>query len=65
MSKNLNAEGKSNRRKRRHNDEDYYSSDEDAYLDRTGAVEKKRQARLKGKTSDSVETYDSLVSELI
>jgi protein phosphatase 1D len=43
-------------------DEDYYSSDEDTFLDRTGAVERKRQARLKGKLSDTVETYDSLVS---
>jgi len=58
-----NAEGKSNRRKRPI-DEDYYSSDEDTFLDRTGAVERKRQARLKGKLSDSVETYDSLVSLL-
>nr|CAG4649982.1 EOG090X026V [Sida crystallina] len=50
-------------RKKRFNDEDYYSSDEDTFLDRTGAVERKRQARMisAGKATDSVETYESLV----
>jgi len=45
--------------------EDYYSSDEDLYLDRTGTIEKKRHRRMKiaGKAEDKVETYESLVSE--
>ncbi len=47
------------RRKKRQYDEDYYSSDEDTFLDRTGTVERKRQARMKDK--DCVETYESLV----
>jgi len=50
-------------RKKKLYDEDHYSSDEDTFLDRTGAVERKRRAKLKaaGKISDSVETYDSLM----
>lgn len=53
------------KKKKRNYDEDYYSSDEDTFLDRTGAVERKRQAKLKaaGKISDSVETYDSLMEK--
>lgn len=53
-------ESKGTRRKRRY-DEDYYSSDEDTFLDRTGAAERKRQAKLKGKSVGAVETYESLV----
>ncbi|KAI9552178.1 hypothetical protein GHT06_022515 [Daphnia sinensis] len=48
------------RRRKRQYDEDYYSSDEDTFLDRTGAAERKRQARMKGQMSDIVETYESL-----
>jgi len=53
------------KKKKKNYDEDYYSSDEDTFLDRTGAVERKRQAKLKaaGKISDSVETYDSLMEK--
>lgn len=45
-------------------DEDFYDSDEDTFLDRTGAVEKKRQQRMQqaGKGEAQVETYQSLVS---
>nr|CAG4641503.1 EOG090X026V [Eurycercus lamellatus] len=57
-----NHESKVNRRKR-HYDEDYYSSDEDTFLDRTGAAERKRQLKLKGKLSDSVETFDTLMKK--
>nr|CAG4636820.1 EOG090X026V [Ceriodaphnia reticulata] len=47
------------RRKKRQYDEDYYSSDEDTFLDRTGTVERKRQARMKD-NKDCVETYETL-----
>ena len=43
-------------------DEDYYSSDEDTFLDRTGVVEKKRLAKMKEK-SKSIETHESLVNK--
>ncbi|KAG8431481.1 hypothetical protein GDO86_018577, partial [Hymenochirus boettgeri] len=48
-------------------DEDYYDSDDDTFLDRTGVVEKKRLDRMKkaGKIEEKPETYDSLVVKLI
>ena len=47
-------------------DDDFYDSDEDEFLDRTGDIEQKRQKRMKmaGVTSDSVETYDTLTRKL-
>ncbi|KFZ49211.1 Kanadaptin, partial [Podiceps cristatus] len=46
--------------------EDFYDSDDDTFLDRTGAVEKKRLNRMKkaGKIEEKPETYDSLVRKL-
>lgn len=45
--------------------EDYYDSDEDNFLDRTGSIERKREQRMRlaGKLEEKVETYDSLVSK--
>lgn len=42
---------------------DYYDSDDDTFLDRTGSIEKKRENRMKAKTAQTVETYDSLVAK--
>lgn len=48
-------------------DDDYYDSDEDTFLDRTGTIEKKRQIRMEqAKTkepSQTVYTYQSLVEQ--
>ncbi|KAK6628855.1 hypothetical protein RUM43_002671 [Polyplax serrata] len=45
---------------------DYYDSDDDTFLDRTGTVEKKRQLRMEQagvKTNKEVHTYQSLLEQ--
>lgn len=51
------------RKARNWEEEDYYDSDEDNFLDRTGTVERKREQRMKqaGKLEEKVETYNTLV----
>lgn len=45
---------------------DFYDSDEDTFLDRTGSVEKKRIQRMKraGKDQPTLETYETLTVKL-
>ncbi|KAK0167609.1 hypothetical protein PV327_004983 [Microctonus hyperodae] len=53
------------RKLRNWEEEDYYDSDEDNFLDRTGTVERKREQRMKnaGKLEEKAETYTSLIEK--
>lgn len=39
---------------------DYYDSDEDTFLDRTGTIERKREKRMNANADEKIETYDTL-----
>ncbi|XP_028294380.1 kanadaptin [Gouania willdenowi] len=63
----LRQEAVSRKRKKKNwEDEDYYDSDDDTFLDRTGTVERKRRERMKkaGKIEERPDTYESLVAKL-
>lgn len=63
----LRQEAVSRKRKKKNwEDEDYYDSDDDTFLDRTGTVERKRKERMRKarKIEERPETYESLVSKL-
>ena len=51
---------------KRWEEDDFYASDEDEFMDRTGDIGRKRKMRMKmaGKTEgDTIETYDSLLAK--
>ncbi|KAK2878643.1 hypothetical protein QQF64_011275 [Cirrhinus molitorella] len=63
----LRQEAVSRKRKKKNwEDEDFYDSDDDTFLDRTGVVEKKRTERMKkaGKIQERPDTYESLLAKL-
>ncbi|RZC32408.1 kanadaptin [Asbolus verrucosus] len=43
---------------------DYYDSDDDTFLDRTGSIEKKREMRMNAKAPQKAETYENLNLEM-
>ncbi|KAK5650215.1 hypothetical protein RI129_001244 [Pyrocoelia pectoralis] len=58
------ATHESRKRKARNWEEnDYYDSDDDTFLDRTGSVEKKREKRMSAKIPQQPETYQSLLEK--
>lgn len=51
------------RKQKKWEEDDFYDSDEDTFLDRTGTIEKKRFQRMKKAGKDEAENYESLLEK--
>ncbi|XP_026813204.1 LOW QUALITY PROTEIN: kanadaptin [Rhopalosiphum maidis] len=53
------------RKEKNWEEEDFYDSDDDNFLDRTGDIDAKRKKRMKkfGKTAETVDTYETLMEK--
>lgn len=51
------------RKEKNWEEEDFYDSDDDNFLDRTGDIDTKRKKRMRkfGKAAETVDTYETLV----
>ncbi|XP_035228641.1 kanadaptin-like [Stegodyphus dumicola] len=52
------------RKKKKWEENDYYDSDEDTFLDRTGTIEKKREIRKRMDKKQEVETHETIEAKL-
>ena len=62
-----NHESRAKRQIKKWKDNDYYDSDEDEFLDRTGAIQSKRQKRMETEdktAATTVDTYETLKEKL-
>ena len=60
LLKQSNQESRAKRQIKKWKDNDYYDSDEDEFLDRTGSIAAKRQKRMQ-KDDENVETAKAVV----
>ena len=60
-----NQQTRLERRVKKWEDDDFYDSDEDEFLDRTGdiAVKRKRRMKMAGVEKDTIETYETLTKK--
>merc|ERR1719226_216959 len=59
LLRQANHESRRKRMEKKWEDDDFYASDEDEFLDRTGNIEKKRKNRMRV-VKGEVETFESL-----
>ncbi len=67
LLRQANHESKRKKVEKKWEEDDFYASDEDEFLDRTGSIQRKRKSRMKmagaADAKPNVETFDSLVAK--